>query len=214
MIDGARCPDIIKKCKPLVQKAYETNQRGTIMEDMRMFERSVHSELKADAPQVYDERKARELDPEIRNAVRDMQLRGSLNVRSTDKAIHHQHATINGLRYRGSPRSKELVFIRSNDGHDWLPATIRQIFSLPATDGTAITLLAIHRLTKAPANVKDPFLRWKDFGAVLWGEESRSMDIIAATDDICPGNKRAWRECWVVRPLDKVSRYRLSSYGC
>lgn len=173
------------------------------MEDMRMIERSLYAEA-GEGAQSYDEKKAKALDPEIRNALESMDATGYLGVRSTDKAVHHQHATIGGLRYRGSPNHKELVFFRANDGQNWLPATIRQIFSLPVTNGAAVTLLAIHRLTTKPPNVHDPFQRWKDFGASVWGNESEKLEIIKATDDICPGNKQRWRDGWVVRPLDKV----------
>ena len=204
MIDGARCPDIIKQCKPLIQKAYDTNRRGTIMEDMRIIESTINSGIGGNVTQPYEEKKAKALDPEIRNVLQAMQSTGFLDVSSTDNAIHHQHVTIAGLKYRGSPRHKELIFIRSSDVQTWLPATVRQIFSLPARDGTAVVLLAIHRLSAAPSGMKDPFERWKDFGASVWGNESETLEIVKATDGICPGNKRPWRDGWVVRPLDKV----------
>lgn len=144
-----------------------------------MFERSIHSGI-GDTAQPYEEKKAQALDPEIRSALEDMQSTGALDVCSTDKAVHHQHATIAGLKYRGSPRHKELVFVRSHDGLAWLPATIRQIFSLPAKNGTVVTLLAIHRLSTAQSGVNDPFKRWKDFGASVWGKESTTLEIIQA----------------------------------
>lgn len=206
MIGGARCPNIIRKCKPYLEKVYSMNQRGTVMNNLLNLEHNLDPTSTETIEQVYKEKKEQTLDPKIQNALKAMYDREHHNEPVAKRVIiHHQSAMLRGLRYRGSPRAKEIVFFRSQHDQPLVPATIWQIFTIrEAGSSHAVMLLGVERLKAC--NVYDPFARWKDFGAEIWGSECGVLEVIRGSGGIYPGNKRAWSEgCWVVRPLDRVS---------
>jgi hypothetical protein len=211
LIKSGRCPNIIQKCQPILEKVYGDDQRGTLMTDLRTLDRNINGACEDESARWFnDKQKVEDLEPAVYDALKVFCQRDTTDLTVQRKAFLHAHYTFRGFRYTTSvsDRKESIVFFHPAQGGSPTPAAIRQIFSLPTHDGstTLIVLMAVEAF-EAMTDSTDPFHRWRDFGASLWRAPTGSIQIInPSSAQICHANQRKWADdIWVMRPLNKVS---------
>jgi hypothetical protein len=209
LIKSGRCPNIIQKCQPILEKVYGDDQRGTLMTDLRTLDRNINGACEDESARWFnDKQKVEDLEPAVYDALKVFCQRDTTDLTVQRKAFLHAHYTFRGFRYTTSvsDRKESIVFFHPAQGGSPTPAAIRQIFSLPTHDGstTLIVLMAV--------------------GASLWRAPTGSIQIInPSSAQICHANQRKWADdiCRSLRshdgfdrPVSSVERLRGKSVAC
>lgn len=216
LIRSGRCPNIIQKCQPILQNVYAEDRRGTLMTDLRTLDKNINDTYE-DSPERWpdDRQDLCDLEPSVYDALKIFCLRENTNFTASRKGFLHTHYTIRGFKYTTSVsnRKDSIIFFQSEQGDSFMPAAIRQIFSIPAETCDGTTKQAVFMAVEpfeAATDSNGPFHRWKDFGAGLWRGPAGPIQIIRPSANICHANQRKWDEdCWVMRPLNRVSQVQV-----
>jgi len=103
-------------------------------------------------------------------------------------------------------RTNSSIFCRDGEVH--VPARIDQILSILTGDENRGYFVAVHRHLPIPREMRDPFCKYRDYGASLWMEcYSDNFDIIPLTQGkVCHAISMPWvAEILVIKALDRVS---------
>lgn len=223
LVQSDRCPDIIRSCSHLLDECYGQDQRGTLMNDLRILDYSLNDHSSQVESWDYEQDKFEPLEKVVYDALitfADSHRTDGWTVHS--QAVFHKQHKIRGLQYaemtaggKNTRARHSTIFFQPEGSGQLVPGVVRKIFSIPRKQNgieSRALFLAVHRYKPLPDHVDDPFKRYEEFRSSLWSDERSSLEIVIPSQKICHATFCQWQEgIFVMRPIDRVS-FRFLQY--
>lgn len=209
LLRSQTCPEVLRGCAPILQRAFSDYGIGTLRSDLMGF--STLDECDVDAQTAGTARRplrpSSRPDHELLQALQTYFDRLAIPMPAELSIVNL--CKIKGLSYADyytTERNSNIYFrVSDREESSPIPAVIRAIVTYPVGQESRFLILVHRYLPPLPAT-RNPFFAYSGLGINIYSDQLQTtVEVVPDTASICHAIRRPWEQGSVIlKPLNRV----------